>query len=620
VELLAYSDLHITSPIVESGGELSGIMIRTERADSQCATIDVSVGVQNASLEVERRCVLQFEIIERASGEIVGSSISEAYSLSPAQSAGVSAQIEVENPKLWSVRTPHLYHVRVKILGDEGELVDSCIERFGIRRIQFTRKEGFILNGVPMRLRGVNRHQEYPYVGYAVPANSQYREAIRIKEAGFDYVRLSHYPQSTSFLDACDELGIVVMNCIPGWQHQGGHEFERACFDNARLMIRRDRNHPSICLWELSLNETDMTDVFMETMYAIGHEELPGDQMFTCGWMDRFDVYMQSRQHGNLNDWSNGEKACVIAENGDWEFYASNEGFSQSDGDGLIDSELNSRKFRGDGDKGMLQQVDNFMIAHNDNRNTPAAMDGLWAMFDYARGYHKLRAAVGVMDIFRLPKFSYYFFRSQRDSIEKGHRWSGGPMVFVASQLEKNLQDQILVFSNCQEVELRLDDKVFARQRPTVNDRTQYLANPPFYFDLGGRETKLIEATGFIAGEAVAIHKVERAGEPCSIEIIADDKGLGLSENGDLIFVHVQMLDAKGNLCYGTNGSVKFSTVGNCWLASGTPFAEIENGIASTLLRVGPSVQSMEIRADYEGLDSKTIKLSSDCPPPELAP
>ena len=91
-----------------------------------------------------------------------------------------------------------------------------------------------MVNGHRMRLRGTNRHQEFPRVGYAAPRAAQFRDARRINEAGFDYVRLSHSPQSPDFLTACDELGMVVMHCLPGWQYLGGEQFRAACFEAAR--------------------------------------------------------------------------------------------------------------------------------------------------------------------------------------------------------------------------------------------------------------------------------------------------------------------------------------------------------------------------------------------------
>jgi beta-galactosidase len=211
-----------------------------------------------------------------------------------------------------------------------------------------------------------------------------------------------------------------------------------------------------VALWELSLNETPVDEPFMGRLQAIGHEEYPGDQMFTCGWMDRYDVFVHSRQHGQIHRWINGDKALVIAEYGDWEFYATNAGFDQTTDVGVFDRWSNSRQFRGAGERGLRQQVFNHSLALNDTLTSPAVLDGLWVMFDHARGYAPVRAADGVMDIFRLPKFSYHFYRSQRDPQQAGAGWSVGPVAFIASHWTPASDLRVLVFSNCEEVELRL--------------------------------------------------------------------------------------------------------------------------------------------------------------------
>ena len=291
-------------------------------------------------------------------------------------------------------------------------LSDVESHRIGIRRIAID-EEGFAINGERLFLRGANRHQEHPYIGYALPDAAQYRDARRIKEAGFDYVRLSHYPHSPAFMDACDELGLVVMDCIPGWQYfNPDPAFVELQYRNCRELIRRDRNHPCVVLWEVSLNESAMPPEFVARAHAIAHEEYPGDQCFTAGWTAGYDVFLQARQHGGCRD--GRHRPCVVSEYGDWEYYAMNAGLDQTAWTDLTPAESNSRQLRWQGERALLQQATNFQEAHNDNLGTIAFADGLWVMYDYNRGYAPDVESSGCMDLFRLPKFSYHFFRSQR--------------------------------------------------------------------------------------------------------------------------------------------------------------------------------------------------------------
>src|SRR5262249_9144516 len=151
---------------------------------------------------------------------------------------------------------PRLYTL-VTTLASGSKVLDTVSTKVGIRTLELSRKEGLILNGKPYRLTGTNRHQEYPWVGNAVSNDAQYRDFYKIKQAGFHCVRLSHYPQDPSVYEACDELGIFVIDCIPGWQFMNSDpRFTEAVEQDIRDMIRRDRNHPSVLAWETSLNET----------------------------------------------------------------------------------------------------------------------------------------------------------------------------------------------------------------------------------------------------------------------------------------------------------------------------------------------------------------------------
>ena len=150
---------------------------------------------------------------------------------------------QLKRPVLWSPESPSLYTLNINVR-QRNRLMDSEKVRFGIRDLKIT-PEGLWLNGKKRFLRGVNRHQEYPYIGYALSDEAQYRDARKIKEAGFDYVRLSHYPQSPAFLEACDEMGVLVLDAILGWQYFGDSLFIEHALHSARELIRRDRILPS---------------------------------------------------------------------------------------------------------------------------------------------------------------------------------------------------------------------------------------------------------------------------------------------------------------------------------------------------------------------------------------
>jgi beta-galactosidase len=604
-ELRCYPALHITDPVGAGEVASGGVFVRSVAASAAFATVSVKTHVRNDSPVEAKEVQVQVELLQGP--VVVARAVRTGLSLGPGSAAAIELELVLTQPRLWQPDSPTLHHAQVKVVAADGKIADARTVRFGIRRIGFSRSGGFTINGARLRLRGTNRHQDHPYVGYALPAAAQRRDARRIKEAGFDYVRLSHYPQSPHFLDACDELGIVVMNCIPGWQFLGGERFRAACYQNARDVIRRDRNHPCVVLWELSLNETLMDDAFMARLQAIGHEEYPGDQMFTCGWQDHYDVFIHSRQHGRIHDWQNRDKALVVAEYGDWEFYASNHGFDQKTGAALLPSWSNARQRRQDGERGLLQQVANHLTALNDTLSSPAVLDGQWSMFDYPRGYHPHRAACGVMDIFRLPKFSYYFYRSQRDANEQGAGWTGGPLVYIASHWTPGSDLRLPVFTNCEEVELRLNGTLLSRQTPGLDRATNHLSHPPCVFILPAFSPGVLEATGFIGGKPAASHRVTTPGAPERLEVEVDDAGI-LAEPGapDVLIAHARVVDVRGTLCVGDVAEVSFTIVGEAEIVGPATIAA-EAGVASVVLRLPPSCRAFALRAARTGTEGTFI-------------
>ena len=172
---------------------------------------------------------------------------------------------------LWDLARPKLYSVQVRLL-NESRLVDEDSRTIGFREAQFT-EHGFELNGKVVKLRGLDRHQTFPFVGQAMPGRVQRRDA-QILRNNFkcNIVRTSHYPQSRHFLDACDEFGLLVLEEIPGWQHIGDEAWKDISVDNVRRMIRRDWNHPSIILWGVRINESRDDHDFYARTNVLAHQ------------------------------------------------------------------------------------------------------------------------------------------------------------------------------------------------------------------------------------------------------------------------------------------------------------------------------------------------------------
>ncbi len=174
----------------------------------------------------------------------------------------------LENVELWSPEHPALYTLRTELYLD-GVLADVYSVTTGLRKVDF-QAQGLYINGRRVRLRGLNRHQSFPYVGYAMPRSMQRKDAEILKyELGVNAVRTSHYPQSHHFLDRCDELGLLVFTEIPGWQHIGEGEWREQAVRNTQEMVLQYRNHPSIFLWGVRINESvDCDELYRRTNEA----------------------------------------------------------------------------------------------------------------------------------------------------------------------------------------------------------------------------------------------------------------------------------------------------------------------------------------------------------------
>ena len=603
VSLTVTDRLHITAPPEYHAPLGGGIITGIRDVGRESATLTLSAHVSNDD-RIPRSFRMKNTLLD-AAGLEVASSLSELTDLDPGQGIRLMTRMIVMQPSLWTPETPFLYTIRTDLVSESGTVIDRRETRTGIRSVRVTPDKGLMINGNPVRLTGTNRHQEYPYIGYALSDEASYRDAFKIREAGFNLVRCSHYPPSPAFLDACDEIGLMVIDAIPGWQFMGDSLFAEAVLRDTRMMCRRDRNHPSVVMWEASLNETLMPVSFLNRLHQTVREELPLGNNLTCSWMDTIcDIFIPARQHAEApRYWKDYRKAkpLFISEYGDWEYYANNAGFSQTEFSDLEPEERNSRQPRSAGDRRMLQQAWNFQEAHNDNLYGPGFGDANWLMFDYNRGYAPDIEASGIMDLFRLPKFAYWFYRSQADE---------GPVCFIAHHNLPSSGNTVRVFSNADTIMLFRNDTLIAVQGPDRDTSSANLRHPPFTFTLPGYKEGILRASALRRGTEVASHSVATAGRPVAIRLTADFSNKPLQGDGaDVVFVYATLIDSAGNTVHTADSPVEFTVRGNAELTGDNP-ARAEAGIATILLRSGNPGKIM-IRASSPGLSVAELMTES---------
>lgn len=583
VNFIEKNKIYISNPSlvdIEAGG---GIFITYPKVDRNLSEVKIKTNIINEE-DYPKEVTLSHKIIK--DNAVIKESVKNINLTTDNKGNNTETIIVLEDPSLWSPDSPSLYTLETTISDKEGNIIDKQNNRFGIRKFEFKDNQLYI-NGEKTYLRGVNRHQEYPYIGYALSDNAQYRDAYKIKSAGFDYVRLSHYPQSPAFMDACDELGLVVADAILGWQYYGDtDEFRNQCYRSAKQLIRRDRNHPSVLAWEVSLNETKMPIPFMEVLDSIVHKEYPSENVYSCGWMPEvYDIYFQARQHRILHkDKMMFDKPYIVSEYGDWEYYSNNAGLNQHKIPKNMRLEYSSRQFRKDGEERLLRQARNVQEAHNDNMNIPATGDGYWVMFDYNRGYHDDIEASGIMDIFRLPKFSYYFYKSQRDLT-----CISDCVLKIASYWNHNSPTDIKVYSNAEEIELYLNGKLIGKQKPDNDKNSTNLKHPPFTFKIGKFEKGELKAIAYSKGEKIKEESILTPETPVRLQCKVDVSGKKLEAGcNDVAFLYISAIDKNGTLVPEYTKDIDISLPDGIEVINKDEI-KAEAGIATALIRIRDS-------------------------------
>ena len=614
VYLITTHKLYITNAVQADKKANGGIYVNFNDVNKNSALGTVQVHLKN-EFAVAKDISLQF-ILTNKKGEKLELK-SEVFAIKANSDKGITQKIVVKNPKLWSISNPNLYNLEVQVISN-NKIIDSYSEKVGIRKSEL-KDDGYYLNDEKLYITGTNEHQEYPYLGYAISDEAQYRDAVKIKNAGFDFVRLSHYPHAEAFLNACDELGILVMNSLTGWQFFGNETFQKNAIKDIRDMARRDRNHPSIIFWEASLNETEMSESFMTEATKALKEELPFPNNYSACWIDNsnYDIFIPARQHGKAPDYwtkyNKGNRKIFIAEYGDWEYYAQNAGFNQKEFSNLKEEERTSRQLRSNGEKRLLQQAYNFQEAANSNRKgTQTIGEANWVMFDYNRGYSNDLESSGISDIFRIPKFAYHFYQSQRDAnIALDKKLVSGPMVQIANYWTKNSPLDVTVYSNCDEVSLYLNDVLVDRQKPTINQNNDELKHAPFIFKVEKFIPGTLRAEGFVKGEKVVSTIVKTPESATKIELSYDVSSKAINPDfPDMVFVYAKITDENGTVIPDAINEVTFAlSEGDAELVGENP-VKAEAGIATIILKTTSLKKSIKITSSSERLQNGTLTIS----------
>ena len=576
--LVAHNPVYITDPNYENETAGGGLFVSFGKISETRAGISLQLEVKNETgAAFSGRAV--FEMTDRDGNMVAETSV--PLKTGKGRKAVVKDDIILEHPRLWSPESPYLYDLYVYVRDNKGNTVDGYRQRIGVRSIEFKGEDGFWLNGKPYegKLMGANRHQDFAMIGNALSNSLHYRDAKKLRDAGMKVIRNAHYPQDPAFMDACDELGLFVIVNTPGWQFwNDAPEFGERVYSDIRNMVRRDRNHACVWLWEPILNETSYPADFARRAKDTVEEEYPHPYCHTA---------CDSRANGNEN-YANGNEYYQV-KFGRPTGQDVEEGityFVREWGDNVDDWNSHnspSRVNRAWGEVPMLIQAEGYALPEylplsydvlcRDSRQHVGGT--LWHSFDHQRGYHPDPFYGGIMDAFRQPKYSYYMFQSQRSPEKSDIIADNGPVIFIANAMTPFSPEDVTVYTNCDEVRLTCgtSKKVYHYKKDSLR---QGMPSPPVVFEdvfhvmedkalarERRHEESFLLAEGFIDGKVVAVHKVCPARRPSEIRLTVDDENMGLEANGaDYVTVVAEITDADGNVKRLNNSNIHFTIEG----------------------------------------------------------
>lgn len=623
--LIAHHPVFITDANYENEVAGGGLFVSYDNVSEKSARINMTSHIRNLS-GVRFNGSLQYELYDKEGVLVLDSQ--KKIQVANKQARTFNDGMTLKEPHLWSPDSPYLYHLRVYVKNAKGEVVDGFYRRIGIRSIEFKGEDGFWLNGKPYEepLIGANRHQDFAVIGNALSNSLHWRDAKKLRDAGLRVIRNAHYPQDPAFMDACDELGLFVIVNTPGWQFwNDAPSFAEYVYSDIRNMVRRDRNHASVWMWEPILNETWYPEDFAKKVKGIVEEEYPYPYCYSgCDATARGHEYYPVQFTHPINGGGGGHDAKELDKNVTY--------YTREWGDNVDDWNSHnspSRVNRGWGEVPMLIQANGYaktsykFTTYDELYRTSKQHIGgcLWHSFDHQRGYHPDPFYGGIMDAFRQPKLSYYMFCSQRDAIQNNELISEtGPMVYIANIMSPFSPKDVTIFSNCDEVRLtdgkngkvyhyKKDKTIGGMPSPVIvfEDVFDVMEDKALARSKRHSESYLL-AEGLINGEVVATHQVFPARRPTKIKLWVDDENVKMKANGsDMVTVIAAITDDNGNIKRLNNYAVYFTIEGEGELVGNpqtfTNPRPIQWGTAPILVRSTANAGTIKVKASvvWEG-------------------
>ena len=607
VWLIAKNKVAITDALEENKVAGGGIFVHYANISEKSAEVFVNTEVRNNDTR-PRTITVENSLVSSAAIP----SQHTKLKLAPGEVRTITQRFLIKTPKLWSPETPNLYKVSTRI--KEGKIcLDGGITRIGIRSFEFVRTDdaqgrqaGFYLNGKKYhQLVGANRHQDFAYVGNALPNSQQWRDAKRLRDAGFTIIRTAHYPQDPSFMDACDELGLFIIVATPGWQYWNKEKgWDEKVHENTRNIIRRDRNHPCVLMWEPILNETRYPEEFALQALQITKDEYPypyrpvaAADVHSAGVADNYDVVYGWPGDDFKED---KPKQCIFTRE-----------FGELVDDWYAHNNLN-RASRSWGERPMLTQAMSLYRSTQELFHTTGQFIGgcQWHPFDHQRGYHPDPYWGGIYDAFRQKKTAFDMFAAVLNKpIANSKQLTA--KVAIAHEMTQFSEKDVTIFSNCDSVRLTMYDGEHCWVQPVENGLVVFKdawdffeARNHSYTQKSWQSVKMV-AEGIINGKVVCKEEKMPSRRSTKLRLYVDDMGKQLVADGsDFVVVVCEVTDDLGHVRRLAKENIRFTVEGEGEIIgdasiNANPRA-VEWGSAPVLVRSTRQAGKIKIKAEVQ--------------------